>query len=198
MKKTIIYLVAALAALWFSFSTENLTQRRQREALNDLNADQLVEVMMQDSLAALSQRAVSLESLAAGCGDEAFARQHGRVLGIGSPTFYVVQGQLDQVQRVGDEIRGFCGGQAIVIPVKHVFGNTAREASGWFNIDDFQNTMDFNAVSAALNACIAAKLQQFSPATDGKVNYLGAVAVVDGRFPADNTLKVIAYDLNND
>ena len=175
MKRYILYTVLAFVALWFSFYTENLTEKTKREEMKELKPDQLVDALMKDSLETLSQRAITIQELKEGYADEAFARQHGRVLGIGSPTFYVIKGTSEQVKTENDDIHTMVDGVELTIPLKYIFGNTAREASGWFNIDDFQNTTDFNAVSAAMNSYIANQLKQYK--TGEHLEFLGAVAI---------------------
>ena len=191
MKKILLYIGIALVALWFSFYTENLTEKTRREEMKELKPDQLVNALMKDSLTTLNQRAISIQELKQGYIDEAFAKQHGRVLGIGSPTFYVIKGMSEQVKMEDDEILAIVDGIQLTIPLKYIFGNTAREASGWFNIDDFQNTTDFNAVSAAFNAYIAQQVKSFKAGEH--VEFIGAVAVRNGEKLQELTL--IPYQL---
>ena len=44
-------------------------------------------------------------------------------------------------------------------------------------IDDFKNTMDFNAVSAEMNKYITVQMAKFQIPEDGKFTFVGAVAV---------------------
>lgn len=191
MKKVFFIIGLAIVALWFSFYTENLTERKRREEMKELKPEQLVSMLMRDSLAALEERAIALEELVKHVGEQDFAQRHGRLLGIGSPTFYVVKGESDQAQVINDEIHASVNGIALTIPLKYIFGNTARDASGWFDIDDFQNTMDFNAVSAAMNDYVAKRVKTYQG--DGRMKFLGAVAVKDGEI--DQALTVIPYQL---
>ena len=191
MKKTIIFIGITAVALWFSFYTENLTERKRREAMKELKPEQLVSMLMKDSLSSLEERAVMLDEVLTQAGNEEFARQHGRVLGIGSPTFYVMKGVCDQTRMENDEIHATVKGVELTIPLKYIFGNTARDASGWFNIDNFQNTMDFNAVSAAMNDFIAKEVKNYHGG--GRLSFLGAVAIKNGQV--GQTLMVIPYQL---
>lgn len=193
MKKTILYIILALIAIWGAFYTENLTERQRLEQLAQLKLDELVSVMMRDSLSTLEQRAVTLKQLKEGYADEAFAKAHGRMLGIGSPTFYVVRDVCHQATVADDELHAMAEGFSITIPLKYVFGNTAREASGWFDIDNFQNTTDFNAVSAAMNAYITQQLKTFKLKESGEVECLAGVAI---QKSADNSrIVLIPYQL---
>lgn len=196
MKKTIICIVVAIAALWGAFYTENLSERQRREQLAQLKPDELVGMLMRDSLSVLESRAVSLKQLKDGYQDEAFAKQHGRVLGIGSPTFYIIKDVCRHATVADDEIHAVAEGLQVTIPLKYIFGNTAREASGWFNIDNFQNTTDFNAVSAAMNAYIAAQMKDVQLSDTTEVEVLAGVAI-QKNFDMQQ-LTLIPYQLKNE
>lgn len=193
MKKTIIIVVLLAVAIWGSFYTENLTEKRRMELLSKANPEKLVSYAMRDSLPLLEKRAVGIEELSKSLtsGDTVFAKSHSRVVGIGSPAFYVVSGTVSNAVTVADELRGSVGDVAVRIPLKYIFGNTARDASGWFLIDNFNNTMDFNAVSAALNKYIATSLKgkKLGP----NVCFTGAIAIRDGLLP--DTLDITPYQL---
>lgn len=193
MKKAIIIIVLLAVAVWGSFYTENLAEKRQRELLSKANPDKIVALTMRDSLQSLSRRAVSVGQLKERLqsGDSAFVKAYARYLGIGSAAFYVVGGKMEKATTKADELHGTVDNVAVRIPLKYIFGNTARDASGWFLIDDFNNTMDFNAVSAALNKYIASSLKGRSFGQE--VNFTGAVAIKDGAMP--DTLEITPYQL---
>lgn len=178
--KGIGLLLLALLLLCLSFYTENLTERRHREALSQYNPEQLVAVMMRDSLQTLADRAIPLAQFmqALKTDPQLLADTHARRLGIGSPLFYMLRAELKEVALVENEyLRAFAEGVEIRIPIKYIFGNTARDASGWFDIDDFRNTMDFNAVSAAMNDFIAEKVADFRLPEQASLRVLGAVSI---------------------
>jgi hypothetical protein len=196
MKKIIFCVILAIVALWGAFYTENLTEKQRREQLAELKPDELVGVLMRDSLSSLEARAITLKQLKEGYQDETFAMQYGRVLGIGSPTFYLIKDECEHATITDYEIHAVAEGIQITIPLKYIFGNTAREASGWFNIDNFQNTTDFNAVSAAMNAYITQQVKDFKIDDDGEVEFLAGVAIQKG---ADmQQLTLIPYQVIND
>lgn len=177
----IILLAAAIfAALYFSFYTENLTEKQKREEMSKYNPAQLVNSFMKDSLISLEQKALAISVFAEGLKNNTddFEKKHGKTLGIGSPIFYIVKGECSEAQLIdNEEIHATADGINIKIPVKYIFGNNARDASGWYNIDNFKNTMDFNAVSAEMNKYITQQMQKFQMSEDGKLTFVGAVAV---------------------
>lgn len=196
--KIIILTAAAFAAVYFSFYTENLTERQKREEMSRYNPEQLVNKIMKDSLASLEQKALSISMLAEGIKNNAeeFAKTHGKVLGIGSPVFYIVKGECRDAKLAdGEEIHATADGISIKIPIKHIFGNNARDASGWFNIDNFKNTMDFNAVSAEMNKYITKETAGFKMPAEGQtVTFVGAVAVPPHSSDI-STLEITPYIL---
>lgn len=196
--KIIILTAAAFAAVYFSFYTENLTERQKREEMSRYNPEQLVNKIMKDSLASLEQKALSISMLAEGIRNNAeeFAKTHGKVLGIGSPVFYIVKGECHDAKLAdGEEIHATADGISIKIPIKHIFGNNARDASGWFNIDNFKNTMDFNAVSAEMNKYITKETAGFKMPAEGQtVTFVGAVAVPPHSSDI-STLEITPYIL---
>ncbi len=196
--KIIILTAAAFAAVYFSFYTENLTERQKREEMSRYNPEQLVNKIMKDSLASLEHKALSISMLAEGIRNNAeeFAKTHGKVLGIGSPVFYIVKGECHDAKLAdGEEIHATADGISIKIPIKHIFGNNARDASGWFNIDNFKNTMDFNAVSAEMNKYITKETAGFKMPAEGQtVTFVGAVAVPPHSSDI-STLEITPYIL---
>lgn len=198
MKKIMRYAIVVLllaAAVAASFRTENLTEKLHREQMAQYKPSEMVEVMFRDSLASLQDRAVTLRQLIDGVNDEAFVQANRRILGIGSPSFYVVKGEMNAPALVNDELKATVEDVEITIPLRYIFGNTARDASGWFSIDDFRNTPDFNAVSAEMNKYISKKVIPSSChrfATVQKVEFVAAVAVSDNTL---HQLTLIPYIL---
>lgn len=188
MKKVIKYVILAalfLVALWFSFYTEPLSLRKEREALKQYKPEELVEHYWTISISELEANALDVEGFAAALqtDPEALCEASGRVLGIGSNVCYVLKGDAEVLSFADHEFHFKLNGINFTIPTKYVFGNTARDACGWFNIDDFQNTMDFNAVSACMNqrikeqviADMADKASQYT-----RCHFCGAVEVSPG------------------
>ena len=123
MKTIIKYLALAviiIAALAASFRTENLTEKNRRERMLEYKPSQLVEVMFRDSLASLASRAVSIGQLASGINDAEFMAGNSKVLGIGSPLFLVVRGEMDNPTLIDDELKATVDGVETNIPLKYI------------------------------------------------------------------------------
>jgi len=156
MNKIIKYVVIAvlfLVAVWFSFYTEPLSVKKEREALKQYKPEQLVEHYWTKELTDLESNALDVENFVQKfqADPSGLQKMSGHVLGIGSNVCYVLKGEADNLIYENHEFHFKMNGIQFTIPAKYIFGNTARDACGWFKIDDFQNTMDFNAVSACMN-----------------------------------------------
>lgn len=203
MKKILKYIILAIVlviAVWFSFYTEPLSQELEQEALKEYKPEQLVEHYWSTELTNTETNALTVSDFLNGLrtNHEQLKADHGRVLGIGSNTFYVVKGDADEPLFEENEFRFKCEGVEIHIPAKYIFGNVARDASGWFNIDDFQNTTDFNAVSACMNQRIREQVIADKPdhaADYHHCHFCGAVEVTPDQVNAE-ALTVYPYILN--
>ena len=107
----------------------------------------------------------------------------------------MVKGPLPRFDADEEYILGTCDGHAVRIPVKYIFGNLARDASGWFDIDDFQNTMAFNEISSYLNGRILAEVIPASIPAAGSCFFCGAVEI-DPAAPDPECYTVIPYLLD--
>lgn len=82
---------------------------------------------------------------------------YSHALGIGNIRFFLVKGSAQVTEVREDEIEvSLISTQAtsIRIATEFIFGNAVRDASGLININEFNNTMDFNNVSAEINKII--------------------------------------------
>ena len=202
MKKALKIILAAAAcilAVVFAVYTEPLDAHREQELLSQFKPEEMADYHWDHDRQALRDGALGIGELAQGLAQDAesFCAAHGRVLGIGSKTFFVVKGALPRFGSDEEFIQGSCEGHAVRIPVKYIFGNLARDASGWFNIDDFQNTMAFNEISSYLNGRILADVIPASIPQAGSCFFCGAVQI-DPAAPDPDIYEVIPYILSFD
>jgi predicted lipoprotein len=86
---------------------------------------------------------------------------YSHALGIGNLRYILIQGKGTIIAVDSDDITmSIAGlpGQKIKIATEYIFGNAARDATGLININEFSRTMDFNNVSAEINAIIRKKV----------------------------------------
>ena len=184
--KYLLFTLLALIALWFSFYTEPLSAKHEREALKEYKPEQLVDHYWSTDLAGLDERALPLGDFLSRlqADAEALRASEGHVLGIGSNVCYVLKGEASTPTFSDDAFHFTAEGIEFTVPTKYIFGNVAREACGWFNIDDFQNTMDFNSVSACMNQRIREQVIADKPQhiqDYSHVRFCGAIEVQPGQ-----------------
>ena len=200
MKKAVKILLAAalcIPAVVFAVYTEPLDAHREKERMAQFKPEERADYHWEHDRQALRDAALGVGELSRGLAGDAqnFADAHGRVLGIGSKTFFVVKGTLPRFDADEEYILGTCDGHAVRIPVKYIFGNLARDASGWFDIDDFQNTMAFNEISSYLHGRILAEVIPASIPEAGSCFFCGAVEI-DPAAPDPECYTVIPYLLD--
>ena len=161
MKKSIkisVISLIAIIALYSSVYFEKLDAKKERESIRDFNPRDKAEYFWDNGLEQILQSAIDLKLFDAQLTDnpESLIRQHGKAIGITSTYSFLVKGMTNQMapdaEEIPVEIRD--GHSEYNLQIKYIFGNAARDATGYFNIDDFENTMDFNSISTELNKLI--------------------------------------------
>lgn len=104
--------------------------------MKQYNPEQLVEYHWQNSLASLADQALPIEQFLQQlqADPEALRQQSGHLLGIGSNVYYVISGDASDVTFSDHEFRFQLQDVDCHIPTKYIFGNVAREATGWFDL----------------------------------------------------------------
>ena len=186
MKKYISISVISLlviGALYNSVYFEKLDAKKEKEGIEDFNPKEKAEYFWNSKLDEALKSAIDIKLFDSKLADDpkSLIRQHGKAVGITSTCCFLVKGFAKQVQPGSEEIpvEILDGNTNYNLQIKYIFGNTARDATGYFNIDDFENTMDFNAVANELNRLILdgeiAKLDSLSP--DETIKFIGAVGI---------------------
>lgn len=84
--------------------------------------------------------------------------EYSNALGIGNIRFFLIEGQGEIIaireNDVSVLVKGDTSQHVIKIATEYIFGNAVRDASGLISINEFDNTMDFNNVSAEINEII--------------------------------------------
>jgi len=109
-----------------------------------------------------AERAMEINALLAEMAkDSAAARQqHGRTLGIGGATLFLVRG-TGKVTAVTDEavvvaLEG--AGNQVRLNVGLLFGNTVRDATGLLDVSAYPNSQDFNDLSTQINRLVESRV----------------------------------------
>lgn len=192
MKKTIsipLISVLALFGLYHSVYFEKLDVKKQKESVKNFNPREKAEYFWNNELDKVLASAIELETFDSQLAEnpEALMQDHGKSVGITSTYCFLVRGVAKQVQPGAEEIPvDLTDGRAeYSLKTKYIFGNTFRDATGYFNIDDFENTMDFNALSTELNKLILTrvitKLDAISPGE--AIEFYGALEINSENLP---------------
>ena len=84
--------------------------------------------------------------------------QYSHALGIGNIRFFLVKGEGEIVSvnenDVTISLKADSSQKSVQIATEFVFGNAIRDASGFIDVNEFKNTMDFNNVSAEVNKIV--------------------------------------------
>lgn len=150
--KAIVWCVAVVMILALSLRIERFDERTSAE----FDPTEQVEHFWTEELPALltGDRVVEVEIF---CQELKNNRQllidrYGLTLGIGAPYSLLLGGEFT-VAEVGEELSTLRteAGATLLMRTAYIFGNTVREATGAFSIDDYENTMDFNSIASELN-----------------------------------------------
>lgn len=138
------------------FHVVPLEQGRQRLQSGRFEAEAFVETFWQEQLLPAESRAVEVTPLLAGLREhpEQTIQRYGHRLGVSRTVGFLVRGRGVVVSADEDQV-GLAlepgGPVAIRIELGPVFGNTIRDGCGLLDVNDFPDSRDFNAISAALN-----------------------------------------------
>lgn len=181
-----VFVIIILAAfvVYNSLYFEKLDFKKQQEMKKSFNPKQAVEYFWQNKLDEILKTAINLsqfDSLLAANPDY-LVKQYGKSVGISSAYSFLVKGTTPKVSKAADEIPVSLTNSHFNyhLVLKYIFGNAARDAVGYFNVNDFNNTMEFNEVSTELNKVILKKVieDKFdSLAVGTNINFIGAVEV---------------------
>ena len=179
-----IFLLLAVFVLYNSIYFEKLGLKKQQEMKKNFNPKEAVDFFWKNKLDEILKTAINLntfDSLLA-VNPEYLIKQYGKTVGISSDYSFLVKGDAKTVSPGAEEIPVVLskGDYKYKLVLKYIFGNSARDAVGYFKVDDFKNTMDFNEVATELNSVILKKVidDKFVSLTPGeKVKFIGAIVI---------------------
>ena len=171
--------------LWPPFHVVPLDQARAGTDEAVFDPDGVVEEVWSELANSAGETAVDAgELLRALAQDQtSAANKFGRRLGLSGKASYFVSGtgRITEVAKRSVEVALPEGG-SIAIEAGPIFGNAIRDGSGLFDVNDFANSQDFNAVSAEINRRVEERVlpELRRQAGVGKtVHFLGGVEISD-------------------
>jgi predicted lipoprotein len=175
-----VSILIGLSALYNAVYFEKLDARKQKELVKKFKPKELVDYFWKNQLPKVLTDAISLElfdSLVKVNPTE-LAKKYGKTVGISSNYCVLVKGEENVNKHESGNLSIIKNGNAeYTVAAKFIFNNTARDATGYFHVDDFQNSMDFNAISTELNARIVKDVLSIlaSLPANFKVRFAGAI-----------------------
>lgn len=187
MKKFLKYLLALIAFLFIGYHAvyfKKLSAVNASAVTEKINTSEYTRTFWNKKLLPSLNKAVSLNELITLLKtepDKAFS-SYGKALGIGDLKYFMVKG-VGKVGKVNEndlEVLSTATTENLVVNIatEYVYGNAVRDASGLINMNEFDNTSDFNEISAGINQIIRAEvLPDFKKyITSGdRIEFVGAI-----------------------
>lgn len=157
-KKSIKYTIAVVVVLFLGYHSVYFKKLDEVKAAvsGNFDAESYTKDFWNKKLVPNLNKAVQLDILITALKtqpEQAF-KQHSHALGIGNIKYFMVQGEAEIVS-IGEnstllKVKG-TQEKDVDMLTEYVYGNEVRDASGLIPMTEFDNTMDFNSVSAAIN-----------------------------------------------
>src|SRR5215831_6596425 len=180
--KYIIIVVVIAVVAYNSVYFKKLDEVKASKAASEFNAAQYAQTFWNTKLIPNLNKAIDITKLSAKLSTDAAKtfNTYSHALGIGNLRYFLVSGKGTITSVNEDDVSVLLDSskQSITIATEYIFGNAVRDATGLININEFNNTMDFNNVSAEINKIIREKvLPSFKQhAKKGnKIEFVGAI-----------------------
>ncbi|MBE7169087.1 MAG: DUF2291 domain-containing protein [Williamsia sp.] len=206
MKKGLNYIITLLLLVVVAYNSvyfKKLSEVKAAGKSKQFNATAYAQDYLNGKLPSALDKALDVNRLTAllKADPETGFQKYSHALGIGNIRFFLVKGQ-GEIAKIEEDattllVQQDTARQLIRIATEYVFGNAVRDASGLININEFDNTMDFNGVSAEVNKIIREKvLPPFKKeAKKGdEVIFTGAIELNQAHLKLDN-IEVVPVTL---
>lgn len=187
MKKFLKYLAALVILLFVGYHSvyfKKLDEVKAGASVGKINTTAYSRTFWDKKLPPALDKAVALAGLInqLHTSPENAFKTHGKALGIGDLKYFLVKGEA-RVQQVNENDIVIVQPSekeniTLRIATEYVFGNAVRDASGLINMNEFDNTADFNEVSAGINKIIREEvLPEFRKTIkkDDSISFTGAI-----------------------
>lgn len=185
-----IALLGAVCWRFPLFHVVPLKNARHEQKASPFDAAKVAAAFWETKLLPETERAVEVKDLLAALAKDPVAarKQHGRTLGIGGATMFLVRGSGKVVEISDDAIVMALDGTdaKVSLSVGLLFGNTVRDASGLLDVSAFPNSQEFNDISTQLNGIVETKVAPAlrEKAAVGKaIHFAGCAELEEGSKP---------------
>lgn len=193
LKNSILAVVLAFA-LYNSFSIESLDQIKKSQSELEFNAASYANEFFSNKIETL-QAIKGTEFLGSIFNNTSrYAEQNGEKLGISDEYHFIIEDRAT-IMAIEEEYIELSleNGKTLGIATDFIFGNAIRDGSRMANIDDYQNTMDFNSISVELNNIVRTTIVPpfKEKAKVGDALYFKGAVTIDITDQAVSMIKVI-------
>ena len=205
--KAIKYIISFTVMIVLAYNSVYFRKLDKVKALltsKEFNASQYAQTFWTSKLQPNLNKAIDiarLTELLKTDADKAFST-YSHALGIGNLRYFLVKGKGTITSVNEDDISVLLqpdtSRQTIILATEYIFGNAVRDATGLININEFNNTMDFNNVSAELNKIIREKLLpslKQKAKKGNEIEFTGAIELNKEHFDLSN-IEVIPVAIN--
>jgi len=202
--KYIILVIALFVVGYNSVYFRKLDEVKASLIAKEFNAAQYAQSFWANKLGPHLNRAIDITQLTGKLSTDADKtfNTYSHALGIGNLRYFLVKGKGTITAINEDDVMVLLhtdsGQQTIKLATEYIFGNAVRDATGMINVNEFNNTMDFNNVSAELNKIIREKVLPLlkQTAREGKeIAFTGAIELNKEHLDLSN-IEVIPVAVN--
>lgn len=158
--KYIVVAVIIIAVGYNAVYFKKLDEAKASRLNKEFNAAQYAQIFWNNKLMPNLNKAIDITQLTTLLSKDATKTfdTYSHALGIGNLRYFLVKGK-GVAESINEDdvvllIKSDSGKQSVILATEYVFGNEVRDATGLIDINEFNNMMDFNNVSAELNGII--------------------------------------------
>ncbi len=162
--KYIVAIIAVIVIAWNSVYFKKLDEVKASRSAKQFDAGAYAQTFWTTKLTPNLDKAIDIAQLISMLFNDPSKTfdTYSHALGIGNLRYFLVKGKGIVTSINEDDISVLVqvdtSRQPVIIATEYIFGNAVRDATGLININEFNNTMDFNNVSAELNKIIREKV----------------------------------------
>ena len=160
--KYIISIIVIVAIAYNSVYFKKLDEVKASQSAKEFNPYAYAQTFWNSTLIPNLNKAIDITQLISmlSTDPEKTFTAYSHALGIGNLRYFLVKGEgtITSINEDDISVSLDSNKQSITLATEYIFGNAVRDATGLININEFNNTMDFNNVSAELNKIIREKV----------------------------------------
>lgn len=202
--KALKYTVGIVAVILIAYNAvyfKKMDEVKASKNASVFNADQFAESFWTTKLIPGLSNAVDITKLTSmlSTDPQGTFDAYSHALGIGNLRYFLVKGTgtISSVNADDITVLADSSTQTIKLITEYVFGNAVRDATGLISINEFNNTMDFNNVSAEINRIIREKVIppfKIQAKKGDRITFTGAIEI-NKEHPDLSNIEIIPVEI---